>query len=144
MQELESVKEELIQELLPKDDVDDRGAIVEIRAGTGGDEAGLFASEVFGMYERYADLKGWSFSVLSMHRAGVTADAVAVREAAVTLSTPGAFGAMKHESGIHRVQVRGRCLPWSPSAVCQTGRAVLGELMVFRACCVRAAAHSSH
>ncbi len=86
--------------LLPRDPDDDRDVILEVRAGTGGDEAGLFAGELFDMYVAYAHRRGWSVRELS-----VTPQSVGgVREAIAELTGPGAFAALKHESGVHRVQ----------------------------------------
>ena len=60
--------------LLPKDEADDRGVVLEVRAGTGGEEAALFAAELFRMYERYAALKGWQFNTLSLNQTGLCAE----------------------------------------------------------------------
>ncbi len=86
--------------LLPRDPDDDRDVILEVRAGTGGDEAGLFAGELYAMYLAYARRRGWSVRELS-----VTPQSVGgVREAIAELAGAGAFAALKHESGVHRVQ----------------------------------------
>jgi peptide chain release factor 1 len=86
--------------LLPRDDADDRDAIVEIRAGTGGDEAALFAGDLLGMYEGYASARGWKWSLMSVSKG----DYGGFKEAVVAVSGEGAFGRLKHESGVHRVQ----------------------------------------
>ena len=86
--------------LLPKDIDDDKGAILEIRAGTGGDEAGLFAADLFKMYEMYASLHGWNFEILDFHEG----DIGAIKEASVSISGKGVFARLKYESGVHRVQ----------------------------------------
>ena len=101
---LAETRDDLLNEMIPKDEVDDRNAVIEVRAGTGGDEATLFVTEVFAMYQHYAVAKGWKWSVVSMQRSGVAADAVGLREASATVSGAGAFGKLKNESGVHRVQ----------------------------------------
>ena len=95
-----TLEEELKPLLLPHDPLDDRNCIVEIRAGTGGDEAALFAGELFRMYTRYIERKGWKTELLSL------ADATlgGVKEAIFKIEGPGAFGEMRGESGVHRVQ----------------------------------------
>ena len=86
--------------LLPRDPDDDRDVILEVRAGTGGDEAGLFAGELYAMYVAYAQRRGWGVRELS-----VTPQPVGgVREAIAELTGAGAFATLKHESGVHRVQ----------------------------------------
>ena len=86
--------------LLPKDPNDERDVILEIRAGAGGDEAGLFASELLRMYIRYAERKGWPATVVdsSENAAG------GIKEASVTISGQGVYSSLKYESGVHRVQ----------------------------------------
>lgn len=86
--------------LLPKDEADDRNAILEVRAGTGGDEAGLFAADLFRMYQRYADLKGWRFEILSISDTGIGG----IKEASASITGRGVFARLKFESGVHRVQ----------------------------------------
>lgn len=86
--------------LIPKDKDDDRNAILEIRAGTGGDEAGLFAGDLFRMYERYANQKNWKFEVLSLNETGIGS----VKEASALIKGKGVFSKLKYESGVHRVQ----------------------------------------
>lgn len=86
--------------LLPRDPMDDRPAVLEIRAGTGGDEAGLFAADLLRMYTRYAERQGWSVELLTVSE-GIPG---AVREAVATVSGRGAFGRLRYESGVHRVQ----------------------------------------
>ncbi len=95
------LEEELKILLLPKDEADSRNAIVEIRAGTGGDEASLFVLDLFRMYQRYAERNGWKCSVLDYTDAGGTGG---YKEISFELSGEGVFGAMKYESGVHRVQ----------------------------------------
>jgi peptide chain release factor 1 len=86
--------------LLPKDTNDERNVIIEIRAGTGGDEAGLFAADLLRMYQRYATHKGWVFDLLSSNDTG----AGSLREATATISGVDVFAHLKFESGVHRVQ----------------------------------------
>jgi peptide chain release factor 1 len=86
--------------LLPKDAADEKSAILEVRAGTGGEEAALFAADLFRMYQRYADLKGWKVQVLSAS----DADAGGYKEIVAGIAGKGVFARMKFESGVHRVQ----------------------------------------
>jgi len=86
--------------LLPKDEDDERNAILEVRAGTGGDEAALFAAELFRMYQRYAALRGWKFEPLDVSETGIGG----FKEAAATITGRGVFARLKFESGVHRVQ----------------------------------------
>lgn len=86
--------------LLPKDAADDKNAILEVRAGTGGDEASLFAAELFRMYQRYAEARRWKFEVLSIS----DNELGGYKEASAMISGRGVFARMKFESGVHRVQ----------------------------------------
>lgn len=86
--------------LLPKDEADERNAILEVRAGTGGDEASLFASDLYQMYQRYAGIHGWRFEVMSLSETGLGG----YKEASATISGRGVFARLKFESGVHRVQ----------------------------------------
>ena len=86
--------------LLPKDADDERNAILEVRAGTGGDEAALFASELFRMYQRYAALRGWRFEILDLSETGLGG----FKEATASISGRDVFARLKFESGVHRVQ----------------------------------------
>jgi len=86
--------------LLPKDELDERNAILEVRAGTGGEEAALFAAELLRMYERYATHRDWKFEALSVRET----DIGGVREATASISGKGVFARLKFESGVHRVQ----------------------------------------
>ena len=86
--------------LLPKDEADARNAIVEFRAGTGGDEAALFAAELYRMYQRYAELHGWRFEVLDYTETGIGG----CKEASAAISGRDVFARLKFESGVHRVQ----------------------------------------
>lgn len=87
-------------QLLPKDAADERNAILEVRAGTGGEEAGLFAADLFRMYQRYADAHGWKFEVMGISETGIGG----YKEAVATVSGKGVFARLKFESGVHRVQ----------------------------------------
>ncbi|WP_119304535.1 peptide chain release factor 1 [Dongia deserti] len=86
--------------LLPKDEADERNAILEVRAGTGGEEAALFAAALFRMYARYAALKGWKFEQMDVNETGLGG----VKEATATISGRNVFARLKFESGVHRVQ----------------------------------------
>ena len=86
--------------LIPPDETDDADAVVEIRAGTGGDEAGLFAAELFRMYQRYAEIHNWRTSVLSTNETGIGG----IKEIVFELEGEGAYRRLKLESGVHRVQ----------------------------------------
>jgi peptide chain release factor 1 len=97
---LPSVEEELKVLLLPKDPNDDKNVILEIRAGTGGDEATLFAAEMFRMYSRYAETQGWKVEVLSSSDSGVGG----LKEVIAGIQGHGAYSRLKYEGGVHRVQ----------------------------------------
>ena len=86
--------------LLPKDEADTKNAILEVRAGTGGDEAGLFAADLFRMYQRYAETRKWKFEVLSANETGIGG----YKEAIASVSGTDVFQRLKFESGVHRVQ----------------------------------------
>ena len=86
--------------LLPKDAADGRPALLEIRPGTGGDEAGLFAADLLRMYQRYAEGQGWSFELLEHSQSELGG----VKEATARIAGEGVFAKMKYESGVHRVQ----------------------------------------
>jgi peptide chain release factor 1 len=92
--------EEVRELLLPRDPMDDRPAVLEIRAGTGGDEAGLFAADLMRMYTRYAERLGWTVELLTLSE-GIPG---AIREAVMMVTGRGAFGRLRFESGVHRVQ----------------------------------------
>jgi peptide chain release factor 1 len=99
-QRLEELERGIRLMLLPKDEADEKGAILEVRAGTGGDEAALFAGDLFRMYARYAALKGWSFEVLSQAEGAVGG----VKEAIAEVRGRGAYARLRYESGVQRVQ----------------------------------------
>jgi len=86
--------------LLPKDEADDRNAIIEVRAGTGGEEAALFAGNLFAMYQRYAELKRWKVEILEASES----DLGGYREIVASITGSGAYARLKFESGVHRVQ----------------------------------------
>ncbi len=86
--------------LLPKDEADDKNVILEVRAGTGGDEAALFAADLFRMYQRYAQKVGWKFEILSISDGG----AGGYKDAQAEINGNAVFSKMKFESGVHRVQ----------------------------------------
>lgn len=94
------LEEQIKIALLPKDEADSKNAIIEIRAGTGGDEAALFASVLFRMYQRLAERKGWKFEVLEYAATGLDG----VKEASASISGKDVFAQLKFESGVHRVQ----------------------------------------
>jgi len=97
---LAQAEEELKYLLLPKDPNDSKDCIVEIRAGTGGEEAALFAADLFRMYTRYAEKKGWKYEIIDMNDTGIGG----FKEVIFELSGPEVYGMMKYESGVHRVQ----------------------------------------
>ena len=86
--------------LLPKDEVDSKDAILEVRAGTGGDEAALFAADLFRMYQRYAETRGWKFELMSANEIGIGG----YKEVVASVSGKEVFLRLKFESGVHRVQ----------------------------------------
>ena len=86
--------------LLPRDEADARNAILEVRAGTGGDEAALFAADLYRMYQRYAELRGWKIEVMHVSETGLGG----IKEVIVSISGRDVFSRLKFESGVHRVQ----------------------------------------
>lgn len=86
--------------LIPKDEADERNVILEVRAGTGGEEAALFAAELFRMYERYAAIKKWKFETLNLNETGLGG----FKEAVAQISGNSVYARLKYESGVHRVQ----------------------------------------
>ena len=98
--ELERLERQLADLLTPTDPLDDRDAIVEIRAGTGGDEAALFASDLFRMYTRFSERRGWKVEVLSLSEGNVGG----LKEGVFAVRGPKAYGTLRYESGVHRVQ----------------------------------------
>src|SRR5712664_676096 len=98
--EIERLERRLTDLLTPADPLDDRDAIVEIRAGTGGDEAALFAAELFRMYTRFCERRGWKVEVVSLSEGNLGG----LKEAIIEARGPGAYGTLRYESGVHRVQ----------------------------------------
>ncbi|MFA7289251.1 MAG: peptide chain release factor 1 [Melioribacteraceae bacterium] len=105
--ELEELKENKITMeekikflLIPKDPDDDKDVIMEIRAGTGGDEAGLFAADLYRMYSRHAEVKGWKKEIIDINDTGVGG----LKEVVMSLTGQGVYADLKYESGVHRVQ----------------------------------------
>jgi len=86
--------------LLPKDEADEKNAILEIRAGTGGDEAALFAADLYRMYQRYAESLGWKFEILDFNEIGIGG----FKEVSASITGKNVFARFKYESGVHRVQ----------------------------------------
>lgn len=97
---LTTIEEQLKSLLIPKDPNDDKNAIVEIRAGTGGEEAGLFAADLYRMYTRFAERQGWKVELMDWNDTGKGG----LREVIFTISGNSVYGTMKYESGVHRVQ----------------------------------------
>lgn len=104
LDDLKSKKEQLEEDikvlLIPKDPNDNKDVIVEIRAGTGGDEAGLFAYDLYRMYSRYAETRGWQKEIIDISESGLGG----IKEVVFSLSGQGVYGDMKFENGVHRVQ----------------------------------------
>ena len=96
----ESLSKELQVLLLPKDPNDDKNVILEVRAGTGGDEAGLFGSDLLRMYMRYAERRGWKVEMMDVNDTGIGG----IKEAVILIKGRGAYSRLKYESGVHRVQ----------------------------------------
>lgn len=96
----ESLDHQLKVLLLPRDPDDDKSAIMEIRAGTGGEEAALFAGDLFRMYSRYAEEKGWKIDIMDSHYT----DIGGIKEIIFGVDGPGVYSQLKYESGVHRVQ----------------------------------------
>jgi peptide chain release factor 1 len=97
---IEELERQLKVQLLPKDAADDKSAILEVRAGTGGEEAALFAGDLFRMYERYASLRGWKVTLMEES----PGEMGGYKEVIANVSGKGVYARMKYESGVHRVQ----------------------------------------
>ena len=93
-------EESLTRQLIPTDDDDDKGIIVEVRAGTGGDEASLFASEIYKMYQYFCEQKRWKWDQISFSKS----DIGGFKEAQAIVTGEGVYKLLKYESGVHRVQ----------------------------------------
>jgi len=104
LRELEEEKEKMEEEikllLLPRDPNDNKSIIMEIRAGTGGEEAALFASDLFRMYSRYSEIKGWRTELVDINDTGIGG----IKEVIFSINGEGIYGELKFESGVHRVQ----------------------------------------
>ncbi len=98
--QIPALEHEIRLALLPKDEADDRSAILEIRPAAGGDEAALFAAELFAMYQKYADLRGWRFEILEYGDTGLGG----LKEGIAEITGRSVFARLKYESGVHRVQ----------------------------------------
>ncbi len=94
------LENQLMRLLIPKDENDKKNSILEIRAGTGGDEASLFAADLFSMYQRFSDINNWKFEVLSISETGLKG----IKEVICNISGYNVFSKLKFESGVHRVQ----------------------------------------
>jgi len=97
---INSLENDLMRLLIPKDQNDEKNSILEIRAGTGGDEASLFAADLFTMYQRFSDINNWKFEILSISETGLKG----VKEVICNISGHNVFSKLKFESGVHRVQ----------------------------------------
>ncbi len=100
VERLEALGEEIRFELIPKDPNDARNVVLEVRAGTGGDEATLFAAELFRMYSRYAEQQGWKVNILDLSES----EAGGIKDVGAIIEGKGAFSRLKYEGGVHRVQ----------------------------------------
>ena len=97
---IEELERQLKVQLLPKDSADEKSAILEVRAGTGGEEAALFAADLFRMYQRYADAHGWKVAIISASKSSTGG----YKEIIANITGKGVFARLKFESGVHRVQ----------------------------------------
>ena len=97
---IKDVEKDLMRLLIPKDSNDEKNSILEIRAGTGGDEASLFASDLLSMYQKYSDFNDWKFEILSISETGLKG----IKEVICNISGKNVFSKLKYESGVHRVQ----------------------------------------
>ena len=97
---LKKLEENLLKSLIPRDINDEKNSILEIRAGTGGDEASLFAADLFSMYQKYSELNSWKFDILSISETGLKG----IKEVICNISGKNVFSKLKYESGVHRVQ----------------------------------------
>ncbi len=98
--QISEIELEFKLKLLPRDPNDSKNVIIEVRAGTGGDEAGLFTGDIFRMYQKFAESKGWKLEIMNSNPTGVGG----FKEVSFSLSGDNVFGEMKYESGVHRVQ----------------------------------------
>jgi len=98
--EQEALEQDLLRMLLPKNPNDTKNVVIEVRAGTGGEEAALFAAEIFRMYQRYAERRRWNVEIMSDNSTGTGG----LKEVIAVIEGNGAYSRLKHESGVHRVQ----------------------------------------
>lgn len=98
--EQQTLEQKLLRMLLPKDPNDTKNVVIEVRAGTGGEEAALFAAEIFRMYQRYAERRHWNVEIMSSSNTGTGG----LKEVIAVIEGAGAYSRLKHESGVHRVQ----------------------------------------
>ena len=98
--EIKFLENELLKLLIPKDTNDEKNSILEIRAGTGGEEASLFASDLLSMYQKYSDINKWKFEIMSISETGLKG----IKEVICNISGNNVFSKLKYESGVHRVQ----------------------------------------
>lgn len=98
---LSEIEHDIKELLIPKDPTDEKNAILEIRAGTGGEEAALFAADIYRMYNKYFEIKGWKVEVISFNESSIPGG---LKEAVINVSGKGVYGDLKYESGVHRVQ----------------------------------------
>ena len=99
-EKIKLLEKDLIKSLIPKDENDNKNSILEIRAGTGGDEASLFAADLLSMYQKYSDLNKWKCEILSISETGLNG----IKEVICNISGNNVFSRLKFESGVHRVQ----------------------------------------
>lgn len=99
-QEKESLERQIKEKLIPADPNDDKNVFIEIRAGTGGEEAALFAADLLRMYTRFAEQKGWKVEIVDAH----PTDIGGFKEVIIGIEGKGAYSSLKYESGVHRVQ----------------------------------------
>ncbi|MEZ5007855.1 MAG: peptide chain release factor 1 [Chitinophagales bacterium] len=99
-EKIEALEEELRLLMVPKDPEDDKDCILEIRAGTGGDEAGIFVGDLFRMYQKYCESMGWAMEIINANESS----SGGFKEIAMEVSGDGVYGVLKYESGVHRVQ----------------------------------------
>jgi peptide chain release factor 1 len=98
---LAEIESEIKELLIPKDQADEKNAILEIRAGTGGEEAALFSADLYRMYNKYFEIKGWKVEVISFNESSIPGG---LKEAVINVSGKSVYGDLKYESGVHRVQ----------------------------------------
>jgi peptide chain release factor 1 len=131
---LPAAERDLALKLLPKDAADERAAMLEIRAGTGGDEAALFAGDLYRMYQRYAEVRGWKVEQISASEA----DVGGYKEVVASVTGQGVFARLKFESGVHRVQRgasirrrrRSRCCPRPRMSMSRSTMPICGSMFI--------------